>query len=242
MEPNLPQLGVAYLPVAFALGALHALEPGHGKTLASVYLVGGDRDWRDAVVLGLSTTLAHTGIVIVLAVGGFYAGDRLPVHGLEHGLSVAGALLLIAMGGFGLYRAARAGGHGQLHDHDHHHPHGHQHLPLDHGGAKAGHRTVGAVIAVGISNGLLPCPGAMTALIVALYLGRLAEGLAMVLVYSLGLAAALAGIGVLAIEAGRRAKAWLPSDKVLRWMPVVSAAVIIATGLLMLVAPSHHLR
>jgi ABC-type nickel/cobalt efflux system permease component RcnA len=42
------------------LGALHALEPGHGKTLVAAYLVGSRGTARHAMVLGLTVTLAHT--------------------------------------------------------------------------------------------------------------------------------------------------------------------------------------
>jgi nickel/cobalt exporter len=264
MSTGVPEIGLYYLPVAFVLGALHALEPGHGKALASAYLLGGDHDWRDAVALGLSTTLSHTGVVILLAVGGFYAGDALPAHDLAHAFTILGAGLLLGLGALALFRALRAlrhpGSHGHSHGHGHDHAHDHAHLPRPvarrfvsapappHRFIRAQpvvpqaapRRPLRTSVVIGLSNGLLPCPGAMTALVVALYLGRLAEGLATVLVYSLGLASALAGFGVLAIEAGKRARARLPSDRLLRWLPVFSALVILVTGALMLLVPGHH--
>ncbi len=54
--------------VAVALGALHALTPGHGKTMVAAYLVGGRGRVRDAVVLGGAVTLTHTGSVLLLGV------------------------------------------------------------------------------------------------------------------------------------------------------------------------------
>ena len=54
--------------VAVALGALHALTPGHGKTMVAAYLVGGRGRVRDAVALGGAVTLTHTGSVLLLGV------------------------------------------------------------------------------------------------------------------------------------------------------------------------------
>src|SRR5262249_27934224 len=48
------------LVVAAALGALHALEPGHGKTVVAAYLVGSRGTAWHAVILGLIVTVSHT--------------------------------------------------------------------------------------------------------------------------------------------------------------------------------------
>ena len=45
-------LSLAYLPVAVGLGALHALEPGHSKTMIAAYLIGTKGTKRDALLLG----------------------------------------------------------------------------------------------------------------------------------------------------------------------------------------------
>src|SRR5262249_27999436 len=56
------------LLVALGLGAFHALEPGHGKTLVAAYLVGSRGTAWHAVLLGLTVTASHT--VGVYALGG----------------------------------------------------------------------------------------------------------------------------------------------------------------------------
>src|SRR5437870_7078170 len=48
------------LLVAAALGALHALSPGHGKTIVGAYLVGARGTARHALFLGLVVTATHT--------------------------------------------------------------------------------------------------------------------------------------------------------------------------------------
>ncbi len=54
------------LATSFWLGALHAIQPGHGKTIAAAYIVGARGRPVDAWVLGIFVTLSHTsGIVLV---------------------------------------------------------------------------------------------------------------------------------------------------------------------------------
>ena len=55
------------IATAFALGAGHALTPGHGKTLMAAYLVGTKGTPLHAVGLGLSVTVSHTIGILALA-------------------------------------------------------------------------------------------------------------------------------------------------------------------------------
>jgi nickel/cobalt exporter len=219
-------LGWLYLPVAFALGALHALEPGHGKSLASAYLVAGRHTWKDAVVLGVATTFSHTAVVLLLALGSLGLKSLLPGGQLEHWIRLLGAGMLLLLGGWNGIRSIQELRHG--HSHGHSHKHGHGEAVGSHG-PSATHGIWGVVL-IGLSNGALPCPGALAALLVALSLGQVALGLTTVVTYSLGLATALAVMGVLVVEASRRARAWMPSDRALLWLPLASALLVMGTG------------
>ncbi|MEK0181573.1 MAG: high-affinity nickel-transporter [Oscillatoriales cyanobacterium] len=53
---------------AFAWGAMHAMSPGHGKTIVGAYLVGARATPLHAVFLAATTTITHT--AGVFAVGG----------------------------------------------------------------------------------------------------------------------------------------------------------------------------
>jgi nickel/cobalt exporter len=217
-------LGWLYLPVAFALGALHALEPGHGKSLASAYLVTGKHDWKDAVVLGVATTFSHTAVVLLLAAASLSLKRYFSQGDLEHGMALTGAGILIVMGAWVAGRSALDLRHGHSHGHTHAHSHGHG----EGGTVPAG--GFWGVALIGLSNGALPCPGALAALLVALSLGQTALGFVTVLTYSLGLATALATMGILVVEAGRRVRAWLPSDRAMLWLPLASGLLIFGTG------------
>ena len=59
--------------IAISLGGLHALEPGHGKTIVAAYLVGSKGTARHAVLLGLIVTLSHTAGVFTLGAITLYA-------------------------------------------------------------------------------------------------------------------------------------------------------------------------
>lgn len=53
--------------IALVLGALHALAPGHGKTIMAAHAIGtGRRRTRDVLTLGLTVTLTHTAGVLAL--------------------------------------------------------------------------------------------------------------------------------------------------------------------------------
>jgi nickel/cobalt transporter (NicO) family protein len=224
-------LGWLYLPVAFVLGALHALEPGHGKSLASAYLVSGKHDWKDAVVLGLSTTVSHTAVVVLLAVGSLALRSYFSTQALQHGIALSGAGILMVMGAYISIRSILDIKHGHSHGHTHEHGHGHGHAHQDGPESAVSKQDFWGVALLGLGNGVLPCPGALAALLVAVSLGQVALGLTTVLTYSLGLAVALAVMGIIVVEAGRRARAWLPSDRAMLWLPLASGTLVFGTGL-----------
>ncbi|GAA2606921.1 HoxN/HupN/NixA family nickel/cobalt transporter [Paractinoplanes durhamensis] len=118
-----------------------------------------------------------------------------------------------------------------MHDHghgtDHRHDHGHG---IDHGLA-ARRAGLGAVVALGISGGLVPCPEALGVMILAVGLGHIAVGMLLIVSFSLGLAAVLIGIGILLVRA--RSFASRTGRLPTRWatcLPPISAAVVVLLG------------
>ena len=116
-------------------------------------------------------------------------------------------------------------------DHEHTHAHGghtHSHLPPEADGSKAGIRSL---VALGVSGGLVPCPAALVLLLSAISLGRLGFGMVLVVVFSMGLAVVLTGIGLLMVYARRSFERYSFEARIPRFMPVTSAAVISFVGL-----------
>ncbi|WP_405809300.1 nickel transporter [Streptomyces sp. NBC_00210] len=130
-------VGFAALALATAvlLGALHALAPGHGKTvMAAAAAAGGKNSLRDVLSLGASVTVTHT--LGVFALGGLIAVGSAAAPSVVAWLGVASGALVAVAGVVLVRRAWRnrgdAHGHGQTHGHGHGHGHGHDHGP-EHG-------------------------------------------------------------------------------------------------------------
>jgi nickel/cobalt transporter (NicO) family protein len=229
--------------VAFGLGAIHALSPGHGKTIVAAYLVGARGTAKHAAFLGAMVTFTHTISVfflgfVTLFLSRYVLPEKIyPVLGAVSGLSIVwiGAMLF-----FRRMRSARGGPtHGRHHHHDHSHQHGsfthdhgdghvHSHVP-------EGDITLSSLVALGASGGLVPCPSALVLLLSSVALGRVALGLTLLVAFSAGLAVVLMGIGMAVLFA----KHLLPDSQktannfAFRYLPVASAGIIVCAGVLM---------
>jgi ABC-type nickel/cobalt efflux system permease component RcnA len=214
---------------AFGLGALHGLEPGHGKALLAFTLVGARATFKQAVILSAALTVAHTIAVLLLGAllcfaAGFATESLFTWITLISGVAVAaiGARSLSAA----VTRIAAERGYARAHAHGHAHEHSHA-LP---GPAPLHFRS--AVVAA-MSGGIAPCPAAIVVLLTALHLHRVGYGLALIVVFSLGLAAVLSGLGLAVV----RGAAWLGRRsefaRVARVAPFVTAGIISIIGAIM---------
>lgn len=214
------------LPVAALLGALHAMEPGHSKSLMASFMVATRGDGVDAALLGVSAALSHTLIVWGIAIAALTLGDDLIEERLVPWLALASGLIALALAAHLLLRMNSA--HGAHHGHHHHHGRGHHH----HGGAlPTGRVGRGAVIWFGLTGGLTPCPSAVAVLLLCLQIKALALGVAFVGAFSAGIAAVLVAVGLASAWGAARLDGKF--DRFARWAPAVSALVIGAAGLWM---------
>jgi ABC-type nickel/cobalt efflux system permease component RcnA len=249
-----PERGLTWYALVFALvgtfwiGAVHALTPGHGKTLAAAYLIGERGTVWHALVLGLVTTFTHTAAVIVLAVG-FFFFPEINREAVQTGLQVAMGLLVTCLGLWLLLRrlSGRAdhihiGGQGHHHHHgQHHHHHGHDHH-AHHGEADHDHDAEGKVIprnrpvgwrglvATGMSGGIVPCWDAIAILFLALGSNMIWLALPLVLAFSAGLASVLVVLGILVVRMHGFAGSRWGEGRVVRSLPVLSALVVTLLG------------
>ena len=130
------RINVIYYLTAILLGGLHALEPGHGKTVVAAYLIGSKGRKIDAVLLGLVVTLTHTFSVILLAIAAKLASMRITLteESLHGYLGLVAGLLILAVGLWMLIGRIQgkepfhfhSHGHGHSHGHDHSHDHSHE--------------------------------------------------------------------------------------------------------------------
>lgn len=261
VEELTPLVGLLGLLLAAGLGALHAMSPGHGKTVVGAYLVGSRGTARHAAFLGLTVTLTHTSSVFALGLLTLFASHYVLPETLFPYLSLASGAIVLAIGmtlfvrrlrsAFG-WAGAEAHQHNHAHEHGHAHPHDHasehEHshdhargaLTHSHGGREHSHVPPGAdgrpltwrsLLALGVSGGLLPCPSALVVMLSAISLGRVGYGLALIVAFSVGLAATLTAVGLLFVYAsrfvaGRRAG----EGRLVKALPVLSALVIACAG------------
>jgi nickel/cobalt transporter (NicO) family protein len=216
--------GVVAVSLLLALfwGAAHALSPGHGKAIVAGYLVGARGTARHALLLGAIVTATHTVGVFALGLVTLALSSVLLPEQLYPWLNLVAALLVVGVGvGVVRSRLAHARAHARGHHHRHHH---HDH---DHG--LSGRSLLG----VGISGGIVPCPTALVVLLGAISLHRVGFGLVLIVAFSIGLAASIAGIGLIAVAA-RGALSRVGFDgRLVRALPAVSAVLVLALGLAM---------
>ena len=235
--------------IAAGLGAIHAISPGHGKTVMAAYLVGTQGTARHAVVLGLTVTASHTLGVVGLALLTLVAGDLLPPERLYPVLGLASGLIVVALGTWLLvqrvrglraraaHRTARA--HGADHAHDDGHasdPGLHRHGGVEHRHAPEPGTTLSwrSLFALGFAGGLVPSASALILLLGAISAGRPAYGLALAIAFGLGMAVVLSGIGLLVVRAGRLLDHAPSLGRLVRFAPAVpwiSATAVMAAGI-----------
>ena len=226
---RVPVAGLSFtltgLGIAMLLGALHALTPGHGKTLVAAYMIGSRGRIRDAVTLGGVVTITHTGSVIaagvvMLVFSRAFAPDRfLPW------VDLAGSLSLIGLGSAlrpSRVSSARLSGRRarshpsatpriEEHEHEHEHDHEHEHEHEHEDGTRHTHGWFGSaphvhpplathdlrsLLVLGVGGGIVPCPDALAILLIAVAAGHIVTGIIIILGFSVGLAAVLMGLGI----------------------------------------------
>jgi ABC-type nickel/cobalt efflux system permease component RcnA len=204
---------MALIAIAAGLGAVHAIQPGHGKTLVSAIALERGVRWYQPALLGLVTTLAHTASVLVIAAVLWFTGAS-QVAGLHRGLAQA-AGFAVAAGG--LWRIGRCLGSRAEHQ-------GTSTLAAD-------GLSLGGIVGLGLAGGLVPCWDAVGIVVLSTALGRLETGVILVIAFGLGMAAILVALGLLAA----RVRITLQLSSRIRahesWLELASGVVLAVIGL-----------
>jgi nickel/cobalt transporter (NicO) family protein len=165
--------------IALLLGSAHAIQPGHGKSLVTAIALGPHSRFHQTALLGLATTLAHMSSVLCLALILWITGAT-RVATIHQSLTrIAGFVIAAA----GVWRIGRhLGGHGEHASEDIH----------------VAEMSYVEILGLGLSGGIVPCWDAVGLLVLAATLGRLAEGVGLVLAFSAGMGLVLLAVGWLA--------------------------------------------
>ena len=232
--------------IAAGLGALHALEPGHGKTIVAAYLVGSRGTARHAVLLGIVVTAAHTSGVFLLGAVTLYASRYIvpeklyPWLGAISGLSVAGLGIFI----FLRHLTGETGEHAHAPGEQHSHwflSMFKQAMPLEtessRGAGSSDSKPIGRALSLrelcvlGITGGIVPCPAALVVLLSAFSLHRISFGLFLIAAFSVGLASVLVIVGLTMVYAKRLISSRVQTgSSAFRYLPLLSSAFMVALG------------
>ncbi len=254
-----------FVPTAIALGALHGLEPGHSKTMMAAFIIAVRGTLAQALLLGLSATISHTGVVWLVAMAGLYFGQNWNAETTEPYFQVASAVVIMVLAVWMIWRTRKfqstskgdAGSscHGHAHKHAEKAPDAFESMVAN---CKDPHElmhandirhrfanrqvTTGQIILFGLTGGLLPCPASITVLLLCLHLKKIALGAVLVLCFSVGLALTLTASGVLAALSVKHVSSrWNGFGSFAQKAPYFSGILILIVGAYMGYSGLHGL-
>ena len=258
--------------VALGIGALHALSPGHGKTIMAAYLVGTRGTAKHAIFLGLTVTMSHTFGVLILGLVVLYASHVIAPERLYPWLNLVSGVIVIGIGVWLLtgqlrsdrkasmparqqnesawqrrsqsdidptasklvryYRQIKNKSMNVVHGHSHGQPHAH----TDELSHKYSDIPISwkSLTALGLVGGLVPSASAIIIFLAAMSLNRIEFGLLLIMAFSAGMAAVLAGVGLLLVYARRALERFRFQNGLIRssqrLIPMATTLVVLISG------------
>jgi ABC-type nickel/cobalt efflux system permease component RcnA len=160
---------------AFVLGALHVLEPAHGRSLITALAVGATNRRGGVLLYGLVVTAAHTFTTLLIAIAVTIFGTRTQTGSVAIYARFCGAVLTT----YFAYKMLRHAAEQEkcrcaLH---------HSHAP--HNGVAA------HPVGLGLAGGLIPCYGSLALVVAAIGTGQFGGAVPLVLVFGAGLGVTL---------------------------------------------------
>ncbi len=215
------------LGIAFFLGALHALEPGHGKTAMLIYISERRRSLWHPIVMGVSSALAHSASLLVIAslvhlAQHVVTGDHQHDNGnVSQSLQWISAILILCVGAWMLRSAIRQKPQTcgcQSHRRE---------ACESRTGQVATSYSMSALL--GIAFGLLPCPSAMAAYFAGMSSGTPVAAYAVIALFAAGIAVSLSIVGMALQGFGEK---WFRGSVRLQALPwsYVRATLILGIG------------
>ena len=188
---------------SLAFGALHALEPGHGKTALLAYMADGSKSYIHSIIVGFASFFSHTASILLISLivhaATHFAGEILNAETVTWYVSLCSSLVLFGIGSFMMVQSYKntkeKGGCCGNHAHTNTHAHANTHR------LRKTRFSISAIL--GVSVGLYPCPTAIAAYLTALANGDQISGYLAIFVYGLGIGITMMGIGLASAYMGR---------------------------------------
>ncbi|MCS3901154.1 sulfite exporter TauE/SafE family protein [Methanococcus voltae] len=200
---------------AFILGAFHALEPGHGKSVMAAFVLGTDANITNTLTLGFTVVFSHTFVIFLMGILSLYLSNYLNVGNLSSTMEIIGGIILLLVGFWILKSYFK--------------PHIHA---ID---------TNKSAVAIGLSAGLIPCPAALAVLLISISSGAIMEGLAYVVVFSLGLAISISLFSILFVKSKDFLEKYVSNNSINK-LPLLSGIIIILFGIWNISGPLFNIH
>jgi nickel/cobalt exporter len=158
---------------AFVYGIVHALGPGHGKTVAGSYFLSKKATVGNGILLGFLIAIVHAVSAITVVLVLYFILKRGIGASLEHYsrvVKLVSAVAIMMIGIFLLIRRIFGKRKSQAEGMDH------------------GHRQTRSILLIAFAVGIVPCPGAVLILLFSMNLDIIVYGIVLAFVMSLGMA------------------------------------------------------
>jgi ABC-type nickel/cobalt efflux system permease component RcnA len=165
----------------FLLGALHALEPGHGKSMLFTFALEKPR-FKELLALLFSIFLSHFLVLGLFAYGIQMIASSEEVLAYTDMLSLVTPILIIFYGGYLLFKSSKKNHAYNCSCGSHHHQHAGEHHEI-----KTKESSVARASFIGFVTGLMPCPTAIAPILLAGVNDNFSSSFTHVLVYAIGL-------------------------------------------------------
>lgn len=219
----------------FALGAAHALEPGHGKLLVTSYLTGSQAQIKDAFLLGIIVAIFHTLSVTLLGVIIVFLAFTFFKETFVNSLEMLSGVVILGLGLLLFWRRFLQKTNPQEEHCDCHLLHS---TPVEAEQKMRPQSSFKEVVLLGIASGMTPCPVALTALIAAFAMGKIISALGALAVFSAGIGSVLVVLGILLIRGSNTFEArWKRFQYAPVWIAKASTIVVLLLGCYLVTKP-----
>jgi nickel/cobalt exporter len=218
---------------AFFLGLLHALEPGHGKTLMAGTLVGSQRRWLDPIAIGISTAGGHAIGILVFVSASFFVAHEVTADAFRHQVELVMGCIVVTIALSLLVRVVRNRRSGKK-------TIGIARDSCSSCGCSAHHNKVPLSL-VGFLIGIVPCPSAVAICLSATRAGSYSNAILLSGLFALGVATTISILGMTITHSSGRITNYLTgSGRISRLMELLSPIIVLTLGMLMILHASTH--
>lgn len=214
---------------AYIYGVIHAIGPGHGKTLVASYFLSNDRSYSKALFISLAIGIVHTFSAFLLTVVIYFIINTFLAQFMDNTIMITtkvSAFIIIAIALYLLYKKLQAYSNSKK--------------PLTFttsphisscgcGSCKVDKNSTDAALV--ISAGIIPCPGTVTVFIFSLSMGLYFLGFLSAFVMSIGMSTIIFISALISVSV--RKKALKKHSKIQLILEYLSLALIFILGVIL---------